>query len=294
MILSGLVAVLCGFTIASAQEPPEVEIITTDLGSGVYAIFARGGTMGISVGEDGVYVIDDQYAPLSERLLETIAGLSDGPIRYVLNTHWHGDHTGGNESFGATGAVVVAHENVRARMETGLEMSAWGQPIEPSADAALPLITLTEGATFYFNDLEVRVIHTPNAHTDGDTIVVFEGANVIHMGDVFFNGFYPFIDVPSGGSLAGNIAGLELGMSLGDEDTRFIAGHGPVGDLAEMQAAHDTLVTVHARVSALINEGMSEDEAVAADPLADLDEEWGDYFISSENMVRSAYQSLTQ
>ncbi len=293
-LLVGLALGMVSVSSAAAQDVVGVEIRTVDLGNGVYALFARGGNMGLSVGDDGVYVIDDQYAPLSARLLETISGLSDGPIRYVLNTHWHGDHTGGNEAFGETGAALVSHENVRARMETGLAEAAFGRSIEPAAEAALPDITLSQGATFHFNDLEVQVIHVPSAHTDGDSIVVFEGANVIHMGDVFFNGFYPFIDVRSGGSLSGNIAGLELGISLANADTRIIPGHGPMGDLADLQAARDTLVTVRARVSELISEGKAEDEAVAADPLADLDEEWGDFFITSEMMVRTAYQSLTQ
>ncbi len=276
-----------------AQTANEVEIITQDLGSGLYALYGRGGTIGVSVGEDGVFVIDDQIADLSDDILGAIAALSEEPVRYVLNTHWHGDHVGGNEAFREAGAVLVAHENVRARMASGIDESVLGQPVPPANEAALQSITISENATFYMNGQTARVIHVPRAHTDGDTIVVFEEANVIHMGDIFWNGFYPLIDVVSGGSLDGMIAGLAFGLSLADDETQIIAGHGPMGDKAAMQAAHDVLVDVCARIEPLVAQGLSQDEAVAADALADLNGEWGDWFIDGEMMTRLAYRSIS-
>jgi glyoxylase-like metal-dependent hydrolase (beta-lactamase superfamily II) len=276
---------------AFAQD--EVEVETYDLGDGIYALYGRGGNLGVSVGEDGIFVIDDQYARMSEPLLAAIGELSEGPIRYVFNTHWHGDHIGGNENFAATGAVIVSHENVRGRMETGLDTPMRGDPIPPSPEAALPVITFSDGGTFYFNGHEARVIHVPHAHTDGDSIIYFADANVLHMGDILFNGFYPFIDVASGGSLDGTIAGLELGLSLADDDTQIIPGHGALATRADMQTAHDVLVDVRGRIAALVAQGMSEEEAVAADPLADLNDEWGQYFINGDMMTAIAYRSLT-
>jgi len=277
-----------------AQNAADVEITTTDLGSGIHAIVAQGGNMAISIGPDGVYVIDDQYAALSERLLETIGGLTDGPIRYVVNTHWHGDHTGGNEAFGAIGAAIVSHDNVRTRMEEGMESNWFGRSVEPQSGAVLPAVTFSEDASFHFNGHDVRLIHAPAAHTDGDTIVHFIGANVLHMGDTYFNGWYPYVDVASGGSTDGMIAALALGLSLSDENTVVIPGHGPLGGRAELQAAHDMLVEVRTRVQGAINEGRSEDDAVAVDLLADLNEDWDWQFITAERMVRLTYHSLTQ
>ena len=289
-ILLGIAACALLGSAAFAQE--EVVITTEDLGHGIHAIFGRGGTIGVSVGEDGVFLIDDQLAPLSGDIAEAIESLGGGNVNYVLNTHWHGDHTGGNEYFSGHGALLVAHENVRRRMASGEDEGFFGRAVEPSAPGALPSLTISDRATLYFNDLEVRIIHAPHAHTDGDTIVVFEGVNVIHMGDIFFNGNYPFIDVVSGGHLDGNIAALAFGLALADDETRIIAGHGPVGTKNDMQAAHDMLVDVRARIQPLI-EGRTEDEVVALDPLAELNPVWGTWFIDGDTMVRFAYRSLT-
>jgi len=282
-------ALIAGVALAQ-DDVPEVE--TFDLGGGFYALYGQGGNVGVSVGEDGVFVIDDQYAQMSDGLLAAIAELSDGPIRYVVNTHWHGDHIGGNENFAATGAVIVSHENVRGRMVTGLEEPMGDDPIPPSPEAALPVITFNDAATFHFNGHEARVIHVPHAHTDGDSIIWFADANVLHMGDIFFNGHYPFVDLASGGSLDGTIAGLEVGLAIADDDTKIIPGHGELATRADMQAAHDVLVSVRTIIAPLVAEGMSEEDVVAADPLSEFNEVWGQWFIDGDTMTIIAYRSL--
>ena len=282
-------ALIAGVALAQ-DDVPEVE--TFDLGGGFYALYGQGGNVGVSVGEDGVFVIDDQYAQMSDGLLAAITELSDGPIRYVLNTHWHGDHIGGNENFAATGAVIVSHENVRGRMVTGLEEPMGDDPIPPSPEAALPVITFNDAATFHFNGHEARVIHVPHAHTDGDSIIWFADANVLHMGDIFFNGHYPFVDLASGGSLDGTIAGLEVGLAIADDDTKIIPGHGELATRADMQAAHDVLVSVRTIIAPLVAEGMSEEDVVAADPLSEFNEVWGQWFIDGDTMTIIAYRSL--
>ncbi|MFP3944047.1 MAG: MBL fold metallo-hydrolase [Alphaproteobacteria bacterium] len=289
-------AAALAFTVApgvqAQQNFEDVTIETTDLGNGLYMLAGRGGNIGVSAGEDGVFMIDDQYAPLTEKIRAAIAGITDKPVRYVINTHWHGDHTGGNENLGKAGAVIVAHENVRKRMSTDQVMEAFGRTVEASPEAALPVITFTENVTFHLNGREARVIHVAHAHTDGDSIVHFPEADVIHMGDLLFNGMYPFIDIGSGGDLDGMIAGQEMALELAGEKTKIIPGHGPLADRAALKRNHDLLVEVRKRVKKLAEAGKSEDEAVAADPLKDLNEEWGGGFINGERMVRFAYQSL--
>lgn len=283
-------AFLAGVALAQ-DDVPAVE--TYDLGDGLYALYGQGGNVGVSVGEDGVFVIDDQYARSSDGLLAAIAELSDGPIRYVVNTHWHGDHIGGNENFAATGAVIVSHDNVRGRMVSGLEEPMGGDPIPPSPETALPVITYSDHATFHINGHEARVIHIPHAHTDGDSIIYFAEANVLHMGDIFFNGIYPFIDVASGGSIDGMIAALEAGLAIADDDTLIIPGHGALATEADMQTAHDMLVEVRTRMAPLVADGMSLEEVSEADPLADLSEEWGARFIDGPTMTAITYLSLS-
>jgi cyclase len=276
------------------QNFDKVTIETTDLGNGLYMLTGAGGNLGVSAGADGVFLIDDQYAPLTDKIRAAIAKISDKPLRYVINTHWHGDHTGGNENLGKAGAVIVAHENVRERMSTEQVMKAFGLTVPPSPEAALPVITFTENVTFYLNGQEARVIHVPHAHTDGDSIIHFRNGNVIHMGDLLFNGMYPFIDLGSGGNLNGMISGHDLALELADEETKIIPGHGPLADRAALKRNRDMLATVRDRVQKLIDKGKSEDEAVAADPLKDMNEEWGKGFINGESLVRFAYRSLKE
>ena len=261
-----------------------VEIKTTEVVDGVYMLEGAGGNIGLSVGEDGAFVIDDQFAPLSEKIMAAIAAVTDNPVEFVLNTHYHGDHTGGNEPFGKSGAHIVAHDNVRHRLADAEK----GTPPD-----ALPVITFSETATFFRNGQEIHIWHPENAHTDGDGIVIFRTSNVVHMGDVMFSGRYPYIDVDGGGTIDGYINALETIAGRIDDDTKIIPGHGPLSNKADLVESIAMLNEVRDRVQALIDDGLDEDAVVAADPLADLNAEWSWQFINGERMTRSAYRSLT-
>ncbi|GJL93605.1 MAG: cyclase [Hyphococcus sp.] len=264
------------------RDYSNVEIKTTQVTDDIYMLEGAGGNIGLSIGDDGAFVIDDQFAPLSDKIAAAISALTDKPVEFVLNTHHHGDHTGGNEALGKSGAYIISHDNVHKRLSDAKNTSP----------DALPVITFSHSATFHRNGHEIYVKHPENAHTDGDSIVFFKNANVIHMGDVFFSGGYPYIDLKSGGSLSGYIQALEYVASLADDETKIIPGHGPLSSKVELDASIAMLKTVRSRVQAQIDEGLSEAEAIAARPLDDLDEEWGSGFMDSEFTVKTAYQSL--
>jgi glyoxylase-like metal-dependent hydrolase (beta-lactamase superfamily II) len=262
-----------------------VEIKTTDLGSGISMLEGAGGNIGVSAGEDGVFLIDDQYAPLTDKIVAAVKAIDDGPIRFVLNTHWHGDHTGGNENLGKAGALIVSHDNARRQMTVGQFFKIWDRKVEPSSDSSLPVVTFAEAVTFHLNGDVIRAFHVEHAHTDGDAMVHFENANVLHMGDVFFNGTFPFIDVYSGGSLAGMISACNTALGMVDEDTRIIPGHGPLADRAALVAYRDMLQRAHASIAPMVRRGQSFEEIKAANPLEPLVEEWGGGFIKADQFI---------
>ena len=278
---------------ATAQRDfSKVEIKTTELNGGVFMLSGAGGNIGASVGDDGVFIIDDQFAPLSEKIMEALGELSDQPVSYVINTHWHGDHTGGNENFGASGAVIVAHENVRKRMSTKQFIAAFGREVPAAPDTALPVVTFSENANFYFNDSNIQVIHIPTAHTDGDSVVFFTEANVLHMGDTFFNGFFPFIDQSSGGTLDGVIAAAEKALSMVDGDTMIIPGHGPLSKKADLENYLTMLNDVKAAIAPLISEGKSRKDVVAANPLEEIGKTWGNGFMKTDVFTGIAFDVM--
>lgn len=274
------------------QDFSTVEIETVPVADGVYMLVGSGGNIGLSIGEDGAFVIDDQFAPLSEKIMAAIAAVTDADVKFLVNTHFHGDHVGGNEAFGAAGAVIIAHENVRARMSTDQFREIFNQPIPASPVGALPILTFSDEMTFHWNGDTIRAIHVAPAHTDGDTILYFQNANVIHMGDTFFNGFYPFIDVSSGGDIDGIIAAGYRALAIANEDTAIIPGHGPLSDAAGLAAWLEMLKVTRVNMQSLIDQGLSEDEAVAARPTAESDEQYGGGFMNPENYNRLLYQSL--
>ncbi|GHF15832.1 cyclase [Kordiimonas sediminis] len=273
-------------TSVSAQDWDKVEIRTEPVRNGIHVLYGAGGNIGVSVGEDGVYIIDDQYAPLSEKISAAIATLSDKPVRFVINTHYHGDHTGGNEYFGKAGAVVVAHDNIRLRLEQGSFLKVFNMKTPPQTGAALPIVTFNDEMSLHLNGDEARIIHVKNAHTDGDSVVYFKKANVFHMGDTLFADRLPFIDVDGGGSIDGVIAAAKKVIGMADDDTVIIAGHGPNLNKSQLQAYHDMLVSVRNEISGLKASGLSLEDIVAQRPLDDLEAgwlsagaEWTDLFI---------------
>ena len=282
-------ALLAGGVRAQSEN---VEIKTIPVRGGVSMLTGQGGNIGVSAGDDGVLLIDDQFAPLTDKIRAAVTRLSPDPIRFVVNTHWHGDHTGGNENLGKAGVLIVAHDNVRKRMSVEQFMAAFDKKVPASPAVALPVVTFTEEVTFHLNDDDIHVIHVASAHTDGDSIIHFPGANAIHTGDVFFNGMYPFIDVGSGGSIDGMIAAAERCLALAGPETKIIPGHGPLADRAALAAYRDMLVDVRGAVMALVRAGQTREQVVAAKPSAKYDERWGAGFIPPERMVGQVFDSL--
>ncbi|MEO8386298.1 MAG: MBL fold metallo-hydrolase, partial [Betaproteobacteria bacterium] len=257
------------------QNFDKVEIKTEKLSPTTYVLFGAGGNIGVSVGEDALFIIDDQYAPVGPKILAALKALTDKPIKFVLNTHWHGDHTGGNARIGEAGALIVAQDNVRKRMSSEQFIALFKSKVAPSPKVALPVVTFSKEVTFHLNGEEIFGFHVPNAHTDGDTIVQFKTSNVFHMGDTYFNGSYPFIDASSGGTPEGVVAAADRVLALANDSSKIIPGHGPMSNKAELKAYRDMLATVSARVKALVKEGKKLDEIKAAKPSAEYDEKWG-------------------
>ena len=286
-------AVLGGGAVAGPvvgqQDMSQVEIVTVQLETDLFMLMGQGGNIGLSVGDDGAFLIDDQFAPLTDKILAAIAEVTDQPVRWVLNTHWHGDHTGGNENLGGAGAMIVAHENVYRRMNPAEFADVVGRS-DQAARAALPVVTFADGVGFHWNGRHIDVTHVGEAHTDGDVIVHFPRANVFHMGDTFFRGRYPFIDVDSGGGVDGVIAAANLVLERSSEGTRIIPGHGDLATPEHLRAYRDMLETVRMRVASLVANGRTEDQVVAAAPTSDLDGVWGD---NPERFVRAVYKSLS-
>jgi glyoxylase-like metal-dependent hydrolase (beta-lactamase superfamily II) len=275
---------------ASQDDWDSVTIETVSVRDGLYMLVGRGGNIGLSVGSDGTFLIDDQYAPLTEKIVAAIRKVTQDPVRFLVNTHWHGDHTGGNENFGKAGAIVVAHKNVRERLSVEqVRKILRTDPIPASPPSALPRITFTEEVTFHWNGDDIRAFHVPSAHTDGDVIIHFVKADVFHTGDAIVNGRYPFIDVDAGGNINGIIAAADKVLSLAKPTSRIIPGHGSLATPEDVRAYRDMLADVRTRIQKLVDEGKSADEVVALKPTADLDAKWG---ASSERFVRGAYHSL--
>ncbi len=262
-----------------------MEIRTTKLGESTYMMEGAGGNLGLSIGEDAVFLIDDQFAPLTPKIAAAVAAITKQPVKFVLNTHWHYDHTGGNENFGKSGAIIVAHENVRKRMSVEQFIEAFNMRTPPAPKVALPVITFASATTFHLNGDEIRAIHMPNAHTDGDTIVHFVRNDVIHMGDIYFNGMYPFIDFATGGSVEGVIAAVDKALAIASDKTRVIPGHGPISNKAELKAYRDMLAAISAKIRDMARQGRKLEEITAANVNAEFDDKWGKGFIKGPKFV---------
>ena len=278
----------------AAQNFDTVQVRTVKVADGVYMLQGLGGNIGVSAGADGVILVDDQYAPLTDKIKAALAALNPGPIRFVLNTHWHFDHTGGNENFGKAGIVIVAHENVRRRMSAEQFMTTFAQSIKASPAGALPVVTFSDAVTIYYNGDSISAMHVPPAHTDGDVIVWFRHANVVHMGDTFFNGRYPLVDLASGGASAGLIGAADRVLAMADANTKIIPGHGPLGDRVALQAYRTMLVTVRDRIKQAVAAGRTLEQVQAAKPTAEFDAVWGNGRITPTMFVEVLYQDLSR
>jgi glyoxylase-like metal-dependent hydrolase (beta-lactamase superfamily II) len=241
-------------------------------------------SMALLVGEDKVVLIDDGMAPISADLVATVAELSDRPIDFIVNTHVHGDHVGSNAILAEDGALIFAHKNIRKRL---VEDSG-----PAGGEGGLPVVTFADGVNFHVAGQEVHVRHVAKAHTDGDALVYLHGSNVIVAGDLFFNFMFPFIDLDSGGSVRGYIAAQQWIVDIAEEDTVIIPGHGELASRADLQASIDMLRDAESRVEALVLEGMTEEEVVAANPLADYHDTWNWGFITTERMTQTLYRSM--
>jgi len=269
-------------------SPMQPEIRIERLAPGVAVLFGRGGNIGLSYGDDGNILIDDQYAPATERVVAAVRTLDPDPIRFVINTHWHGDHTGGNENLGRAGTVVVAHDNVRTRMS--MEQVVRGERVPPSPSGALPVITFHSGMSFHLNGDQIRIFHVENAHTDGDALVYWHGADVLHMGDTYFNGMLPFIDLDSGGSIDGLLNALLIAIHRTTPDTKIIPGHGPMARQSDLIAYRARLQGLRDRIAVERESGRTLAQ-IQALRLADAYGRDTD-FITPDAFVETVFRSL--
>jgi glyoxylase-like metal-dependent hydrolase (beta-lactamase superfamily II) len=280
-------------SVASAQQDfSKVEIQTEKLADTVYMMTGAGGNLGLSVGEDAVFVIDDQFAPLTPRIQAAIAKLSSKPVRFVLNTHWHFDHVGGNENLGKAGALIVAHENVKKRMSVEGFIEFFGMKTQPEPKVALPVVTFTRDLAFHLNGDEIRVFHVARAHTDGDSIVHFAKSDVIHMGDSFFNKLYPFIDTSSGGTVQGVLVAADRVLKMAGDKTQIIPGHGPLASKGDLKTYRDMLAAVSGNIRGQIRARKTLEQVVASKPSAKYDEVWGKGFLPPEKFVAMLYGNI--
>ncbi len=255
----------------------------------IYMLQGKGGNIGLNFGNDGVFMIDDQFAEDFEEIQKQVKKLSNAPVRFLVNTHFHGDHTGGNAAMAATGATIFSQENVRARLQAMTQ-----QDSKTISQEALPIVTFSEDLTFHINGEKILVFHVHNAHTDGDAMVYFTGSNVLHTGDVFFNGKYPFIDIENGGSLKGTVEAIGKALMLINEDTKIIPGHGNVGNYRDLQNAENVLSTVYKRVyTHYVNKKTVDEVTKMADLTQEFDAKgYGSGFISTEDFLKMLYKSV--
>jgi cyclase len=284
------VMLLLATAIGAQQDFSKVEVKATKVAGTVYMITGAGGNIGVSVGDDGIVLVDDQYAPLAPKIEAALATISTRPLRFILNTHFHGDHTGGNEHFGKS-APIVAQENVRKKLKEGTT-NQFG-PVPAVAKGAWPVVTFNDSLTIHLNGEDVRAVHFPNAHTDGDSVIWFTQSNVVHMGDNFFNGMWPFIDVMNGGSVRGMIRTAEKVASMIPADTKVIPGHGPLGDRDSLRKFAEALKAAADAVQAGIAAGKTAEQLKTEDVLAPW-ADWGKGFMKADRFVDILHRDLSR
>ncbi len=258
----------------------------------IHMLMGQGGNVGVFIGRDGTFLIDDQFAPMTEEIISKIKSLGGGVPKFLLNTHYHSDHSGGNENLGEQGTLIFSHDNVRERLRSGSFLREFNIKLKASEGKGLPVVTFSENMSFHINGDVVRAIHTPHAHSDGDSFIHFEKQNVIHAGDLFFNGFFPFIDVDHGGSLKGMINGVNQMLLLTNNSTTIIPGHGQKSNKTELIAYRDMLQLSLNRLKALREQGLSLEEIIAAKPLKDLDNKWGKSMFTADKWIEQIFAGI--
>ena len=268
----------------------KVEIKATKVAGNVYMLQGAGGNIGVSVGDDGLLIVDDQFAPLADKIRAALKGLADKKLRFILNTHWHGDHTGGNVAFGPE-ATIIAHDNVRKRLATEQKSTVFNSTTPPSPKEALPVITFNDSLSVHFNGEDIRAIHFPHGHTDGDSVIFFSTSNVVHLGDDFFAGRFPFVDLESGGSVEGLVKNIGELIGKIPPTAKLIPGHGPISTLDDLKSYHRMLQQTTEIVRQKIAAGKTLDQ-VKSEGLPAEWEPWGTGFIKTDRWVETIYKSL--
>jgi glyoxylase-like metal-dependent hydrolase (beta-lactamase superfamily II) len=283
-----LLVLSAGVAAAQDQDYSKVQVKATKVAGNVYMLEGAGGNIGASVGPDGILIVDDQYAPLAEKIRSALRELGPGNLHFVLNTHWHGDHTGGNPTFGKEG-TIIAHDNVLKRLST--EQTVFGDKVAPLPKEGLPVITYGESLSVHFNGEEIKAIHFPHGHTDGDSVIFFTGSNVVHMGDDFFAGRFPFVDLGSGGSVQGLTANIAKILEEVKPDTKIIPGHGPLSTPADLKEFHRMLVETSGIVKTKMEAG-KDLETIKKEGLPEEWKTWGSGFIKTDLWLGIVYESL--
>lgn len=278
LVTTCLLLSVAASALAQTDRFANVSIETVPVTGNISMLIGSGGNIGVSIGVDGLLIIDDQYAPLAAKIRAALSQLGSDTPKFLLNTHFHGDHTGGNADFGAA-SIIIAHENVRGRLVA-----------EDSPSTALPVITFDDDVTVHFNGENITLIHMPRGHTDTDSVVMFEDSNVVHMGDHFFNGGFPFVDLASGGTVQGYLSNLEKALSWIDDDTSVIPGHGPLGTKADLLAFYNVVKDTSTTIRVMKSQAVSVEDAVATG-LSDEYESWGQGFINEQRWIETVYAS---
>lgn len=279
------------FSASAAEELPKI----TKVKNNIYMLVSpKGGNVAVSTGEDGVFLIDDQLTPRSKIINEAIKSITDKDVKFILNTHYHFDHSGGNEFFGEEGAMIVAHDNVRKRLSTEQFITFFKRKMEPLSKAGLPVVTFAHDVTFHYNNDAVHIIHVPNAHTDGDAFAHFVEQNVIATGDLVFIGMYPFVDTGHGGSIKGVIKAQDKIIALSNDKTLIIPGHGPLMDLADLKTYRQALVTITTRIEKAIKAGKTLEQVIEEKPTQEFDASMVSGFIKPGVFVKRVYEDLSR
>lgn len=289
LTLISIALFLCAIPALAQNDFSKVEIKVTRVAGNVYMLEGSGGNIGVSVGADGILIVDDEFAPLADKIKAALKGLGEGKLKFILNTHWHGDHTGGNVVFGPD-APIIAQTNVRKRLAEGMNIP--DRVTKPAPKEALPVVTFDQSLSIHFNGEEIRVIHFPHGHTDGDAVIFFTGANVVHMGDDFFNGMFPFVDLDSGGDVDGYVRNVGDVIAKLPANVKIIPGHGPLASLEDLKRFHRMLTETTGIVRRKMAEGKRL-EQIKAEGLPAEWTSWGNGFIKTDRWIETIFRSFS-